>query len=299
MSVTMISAPAKSHLIPVLRALVGAGWALSHAPDRGKLVRNSQKLVLRSGESDIRLRLFVYKVTGSGRQKPDERRIEITSTYQKGLRRLRGYPDVVLGYDATHDIFVGVDPKRIAHGGPTGNASSFFDREGLGWNREDEILIRPRKAKLFPGGLEFHAFIRPLRLAEYFFNLEAIHSGAYGGDGKYSGMSSTAVSTKLRIPAESAAGDLLILDGPRPSHAKRQVSKRVVQAIEKGDIRSLSKRRLTPEQFLRAKRRMEENGRLGEEFVLNYERKALRRAKKRCVRGTIFCLSSQRARRSG
>ena len=183
MSAMPIDAPAKSHLLAVIRALAKAGWKIRHAPQDGFLVRNGQRVFLKTRQEERRFRLFVYKVTGSGRNRPDERRIEITSTYQKGLRRVSDYPDVVLGYDVERELFVGVDQRRIAHGGPTGNASSFFDIAGLAWKRSDEIRICPRTAILFPHGLEYHAFFRPSRLAEYLFNYQAIHAGTYSGSG--------------------------------------------------------------------------------------------------------------------
>src|SRR5207302_5361867 len=101
------------HVSAVVRALLGSGWAVDQVPDGGRLPRNGLRLVLRATHGEVRLRLFVYKVTGSSRGRPDERRIEITSTYQKGLTHLRRYRDVVLGYDADHDVFIGVDPERI------------------------------------------------------------------------------------------------------------------------------------------------------------------------------------------
>ncbi len=277
-----ITGPSKSHLLTVVRALTAGGWIPREAPDGGRLVRNGQLMILRSGQADIRFRLFVYKVTGSSRGKPDERRIEITSTYQKGLKHLPEHPDVVLGYDTNHRIFVGVDPKRIAHGGPTGNASSFFDREGLDWNRVDEILVRPRSAKLFPGGVEFHAFVKPPRLAEYFFNYDAIHTGSYGGYGRYAGTSvarpAVVALARVVVKANAASGRTLVLEGPRPPLPKQRVSKKLVEAYEKGDVKLLRRKRLSPEQLLGIKRRCEENGHLGEEHVLNWERRALRRA---------------------
>jgi hypothetical protein len=187
MKTIAVTAPTLSHLIHLLRGLVQAGWHIIQGPDGGRLERNGQRIILRTSKQDARFRIFVYKVTQSSRGKPEERRIEITSTYPKGLARVREYTDVVLGFDLDHNIFVGVDPRRIEEGGRTGNASSFFDKEGLDWNRSDEILVRPRAAKLFPGGMEFHAFIKPPRLAEYLLNVDEIHSGAYLGHGLYSG----------------------------------------------------------------------------------------------------------------
>lgn len=278
MSTVNVTAPARSHLLAVVRALASAGWTIFRAPDDGALVRNGQLITLRSPDGELRIRLFVYKVTGSGRQKPDERRIEITSTYQKGLARIPGHSDVVLGYDADHDVFVGVDPQRIGHGGPTGNASSFFDRDGLAWPRKDEILVRPRSAKLFPGELEFHAFVKPPRLAEYLFSLDDVHDGTYVGGGRYAG---TPVGSSVSTLATSDAhGERLILDGPKSRRTRRPVSQPVMDAYEKGDAKALSRKKISPEEFLELKRRMEENGRLGEEFVLNHERRALRNAGK-------------------
>lgn len=151
-------APAKSHLPVVVYGLVQSGWKIVGAPGSGKLRRNGQFIVLKTAARDIRIRLFMYKVTGSSRGRPNERRIEITSTYQKGsISRSNEYQDIVLGFDPEKKIFVGVDARRIEEGGPTGNASSFFDSEGLAWSRSDEILVQPHAAKLFQKGIEFHA----------------------------------------------------------------------------------------------------------------------------------------------
>ena len=292
MSITAITAPAKSHLLVIFHALVQAGWKPISAPADGRLLRNGQCVVLKCGQGERCFRLFVYKITGSGRQRPYERRIEITSTYQKGLTRLRSYPDVVLGCYGERELFVGVDPRRIAHGGPTGNASSFFDIAGMDWNRDDEILIRPRTARLFPGGIEYHAFIRPLRLAEYFFNFEAIHAGTYAGAGLYSG-AITGRRAALVVSDSVVGGELIALNGPGTKRVRRRVGAHVVEAYEKGNFRLLSRKKLSPEQFLDIKRRMEENGRLGEEFVMNEERRVLRRAGKPYLANRVRWISQE------
>src|SRR5208283_4568243 len=107
-----ITAPILSHLIRLTRGLVQTGWDIVESPHLGRLARNGQRIVLRTAKHDTRFRIFVYKVTQSSRGKPEERRIEITSTYPKGLARAREYSDVALGFDFDHDIFVGVDPRR-------------------------------------------------------------------------------------------------------------------------------------------------------------------------------------------
>jgi hypothetical protein len=253
-------------------------------------VRNGQLVVLRSGTEERRLRLFVYKVTGSGRQRPYERRIEITSTYQRGLRRVRGYPDVVLGIDTDKQLFVAVDRRRIEHGGATGNASSFFDISGLSWSRDDEILIQPRTARLFSGGLEFHAFVRPRRLAEYFFNVDAIHEGSYSGGGAYSGNVRRRSGT---LEADEMIGDAVVLEGPAMSRARHRVGERLVEAYEAGNASVLKRSKLTPEGLLEIKRRSAENGTLGEELALNHERRALRRAGRRDLADRVLWISQE------
>lgn len=290
-----ITAPKNSHLLSVIRSLAKTGWAPRTAPPAGRLVRNGQRLILRGGKHECRLRLFVYKVTGSSRGNPDERRIEITSTYQKGLSRLPDYTDVVLGFDAEHDIYVGVDPTRIAHGGPTGNASSFFDQEGLNWAESDEILVRPRIAKLFPEGLEFHAYLKPPRLAEYMFNFGPIHAGSYSGHGLYAGVRRGKAISTLRVPPTSAVGSSLILEGPQPIFARPRASNQVVQAYEKFDARKLRRAKLTREKLLDIHRRSEEIGYIGEEFVLKSERQRLRSAGKWKLAALVRWISQESA----
>ncbi|MGH7307227.1 MAG: protein NO VEIN domain-containing protein [Candidatus Rokuibacteriota bacterium] len=269
--------PRAGHIPAVIRALLRCGWTVSQIPTGGTLARNGLHLVLRVRHGDVRIRLFVYKVTGSGRGKPDERRIEITSTYQKGLARVARYRDIVLGYDPEHDLFVGVDPERVAHGGPTGNASSFFDRAGLLWRHPDRVYIRQREARL--QAIEFHAFVKPQRLAEYLFNSDEIHRGVYAYTGPFSGRTrSVAVPDSITVPTARARGDALVLDGPEPTRRRSAVRAPLVKALEEGDIDTLRRRRITPEQFEELRRRFEENGRLGEDYVLKRERQLLRRA---------------------
>lgn len=276
-------APAKSHLLNVIRALLNQGWVIETTPIGGRLLRNGQKLLLKSPQIDLRLRLFVYKVTGSSRNRPVERRIEITSTYQKGLHRVRDYPDVVLGYEPDLNVFVGVDPERIGYGGPTGNASSFFDIEGLNISRSRGINVLQRRAVLFPKGIEYHAFIAPERLSEYFFNRQSIHTGTYAGDGEYSGRSKRISSVVPESPAKVAAnGEILVLRGPLSSRrsVNRVLDEMTIAAFESGQIRRNEgpTKRISPEEFIRLNQIMAENGALGEELVVNAERRRLRRA---------------------
>jgi len=276
----VLAAPPKSHLLDVVKSLLATGWTIDTVPDNGKLSRNGQKMLLRSDRLDLRIRLFVYKVTGSGRSRPEERRIEITSTYQKGLSRLKNFPDVVIGYDYEKKLYVGVDAQRIEHGGRTGNASSFFDKDGLNMGERGTISVRQRRAALFPRGIEYHAFLRPERIAEYFFNVDEIHSGIYAGDGPYSGRPrKMRKSPSLRTEDASVGGDILVLNGPKvlKKNDNTGLYGDVLKALEEGTM-PRNRRKITPEDFIRLKRVMEENGLLGEEYVLKIERTRLKRA---------------------
>lgn len=288
-------APSKSHLLNVVNALAGSGWKLLRIPASGRLLRNGQLIVLRSDQLDMRFRLFVYKVGESGRNRPEERRIEITSTYQKGLVRVRDYPDIVLGYDPLEKMFVGVDSERIEHGGKTGNASSFFDIDGLTSSRARGLTISQRKATVFSNGIEYHAFITPQKLAEYFYNRDSIHDGAYAGQGLFSGsFASNAKSFVTSVPEKDAEGDVLILKGPSSRRKKtdRNFDAATVEAFENGTTpQGSKKKKITPEEFEELKKLMAENGRLGEECVVNAERRRLRKEGKSNLASKVHWIS--------
>jgi hypothetical protein len=203
---------------------------------------------------------------------------------------LRGVPDVVLGFDPDMHLFVGVDPRRLESGGPTGNASSFFDKAGLSLKPTDGIVVRQRSARLFPSGIEFHAFVTPARLAEYLLNYETIHAGTYGGGGLYSGLSS---GTKGGLDAGATGGDIAVLVGPSVRRGPRRVRKKMVEALETGNRNALRRGKITPQEFQELRRYMDENGRLGEEFVLNYERRTLRRGARPDLAERVRWISQQ------
>lgn len=232
-------------------------------------------MILRTGTQERRIRLSVYKVTGSGRSKPDERRIEITTTYQSGLPRLSSFEDVVLGYDEDREIYVGVDSRRLDYGGHTANASSFFDVTGLDWKRTDQVLILPREVRLFASGEEYHAFVKPARLAEYLFNAQVMHSGSYAGGGPFSGP--TRAGPPSNSQAKETDKDVLVLEYTRAVTSRPPPPQDDVTAMETGDFDRLRRAKLTPEEFLRLQQIREANGVIGEQHVLNLERRRLRK----------------------
>jgi hypothetical protein len=132
-------------------------------------------------------------------------------------------------------------------------------------------------------------FFRPERLPEYCFNAEEIHSGQYAGDGTFSGpvSGSSGGGTTLTVPDTAAAGDVLVLEsGIRPAR-KKPPKGELVRAYEEGDGEAIKKARLTPEQLELIRRRCEENGKLGEQFVLDYERKRLRKLDREDLAGRV------------
>ncbi len=261
----------------VVRALVQTGWVPRQAPANGRLLRNRQLIILQTPNRTLHLRILAYKVGRSGRGREHERRVEITSTYSGGLESEEGYSDIVLGYDVDAKVFVGLDPDRLHHGGETSNASSFLEAEGL--RRDDSVpfVILLRQTRLFPEG-EYQAFFRPERIGEYLMNYTAIHSGAY----EITGVGEVA---PLRVEWDEddigtvyrrmARDNVLVLDNyayraPRTGRLTRQALTESKQGPKKR-----RPRQITPEELRAIHQRQEENGLLGEQFVLSSEKRML------------------------
>ena len=273
MSTIPISAPPSNKIRIVAEALANCGWTAVSAPEGGKLAANRQRLVLETEKRRLSLRLSIYKVGGSSRGKQHERRFQITTTYGPRFARNPRWMDVVLGYDEESEIFVGANAERLAHGGNTSNASTFFDNTGLERASSTRLLVEPYPSRLF-GGTEYHAFISGPRFAEYFFNSPQIHAGLYKGGGPFSVRADgyPSASRNLRIDADMTGGDVLVMSTQEGALVPLGPDGRLVQALEVGDRAQLRKARLTPEAFARIQRRAEENGFLGEQLVVNLER---------------------------
>lgn len=274
----MLTVNSRGHLTKVLQCLQAAGWCIEKVPDLGTIARNGQKLVLSSHGLEIKIRLFVYKVTGSSRGRPNERRIEITTTYKSGLKKFPGYHDVVLGYNTETDSFVGVDSRRLSFGGSTHNASSFFDLEGIRKTKPQRLLIMSRQAsrELFPTSIEYHAFFDETKLSEYLFNFSEIHNGTYTNRGSFS--NATKVSLRrnnIEIAEGRASGDEVVLTTSRQPQADATVDDGLVTAVEASDFRSIKRARLSPSQLREIMRYCEELGSLAEQYVVDLERRRL------------------------
>lgn len=270
------------HIGCVVRALVESGWKIDQAPKNGRLSRNWQLIKLVTPRGELRVRIAVYTVTGSSRGRKHERRVEITTTYQGSLVAAKGYTDIVLGYDASKRVFVGLDPARLHHGGETTNASSFLENGGLNRSEDAPFVILLHRTRLFPEG-EYQAFFRPERLSEYLFNLTAIHSDAYRTTGAAVDAPPLAPDWSTKdlgdIEKSKATGTELVLT--RDTELKLKTAALTTNALEEIASKATGKKRrgkkLSPEELKAIQQRLEENGFLGEQFVFEEEKKVLKR----------------------
>jgi hypothetical protein len=273
-----LTADKRGYIAQVLHDLISCGWHLSNAPLNGRIPRNGIKIILKTPEQELRLRIFIYKVTSSSRNRSHERRVEITTTYKSGLKPLSGFGDIVLGVDADSGNYVGIDSRRLRFGGSTHNASSFFDPEGLSV-KAGKLLVNPRRAtaQLFPGGIEFHSFFNKKRLSEYFFNYQDIHAGTYAYGGSFSGLIKEKNTTlPLTINSANLLDDVFVLYSKPPKRPRLEKTK-LIEAVESKDFSKLGKKskKITPEQLKQLLAICDEIGALGEQAVLFHERKRL------------------------
>jgi hypothetical protein len=279
------------HMLRVVQWLLRMGWGIDSAPDKAALRRNGQLIRLRWRQREKPLRLFIYKITGSGRS-AHERRIEITTTYQKGLTRAFGYEDVVLGIDPNRRVLVGIDARRIEHGGKTGNASSFIDSEALQKAASNRLTSLRRQSQIFR--VEHQAYFKPERLAEYLVNTTDIHRGVYDGFGEFSGNQRVSNPSALNVPADRCAGVELVLVAPSIKRNKHGLGKRILAAFEQENAVKLKNLHLSQDQFLHLSKIRQEVGLKGEEYVLKSERKRLTRAGKKDLASRISWISQRR-----
>lgn len=271
-----LSWPSRGHMRNILEDILSVGWRIEELPADGALPRNGLKLILRTAVSEFRYRIFCYKVTTSGRGKPHERRVEITSTYLGNVAPEPGYADVILGIDYLSKRYVGIDAKRMMIGGSTHNASSFFDREGLDAS-ENQVIVNPRRvvSNAFPNGVEYHAFFSGRRLIDYLFNAVEIHTGqtfrGVGVRGRY-----RKIILAQTFDSRLFRGDAVVVT-PKFTNAVAAPPYELVEALEQNNWTLLKKKRITPEGLKQIQLACEEIGSLGEQLVLNHERERLKR----------------------
>ena len=267
------------HALTVLWSFLDGGWKLVAAPADGRLPRNRLLLRLITPGREHKLRVHAYKVTHSSRQRDMERRVEITSTYQGNLRKEPGYQDVVLGYDEENDTYVGIDQMRLEHGGPTTNASSFLDLDGLSWRAPKQLQIRPRPTTLREEGIEYHAYMKPTCLPDYMLNSKTVHSGTFEGPMRYASKRYKARDRyqEIMISTRPGAANEVAFRAPKTTTVPHEVMDRLVGEYEESG-RQVMQRKMTPEELAEFNRRCDEIGQLGERYVFDEECRRLQRA---------------------
>lgn len=278
MSLVNLSPDSRGYTYVAIDGLIAGGWKIVDMPEDGQLQVNRQLMrLLYRGRQEV-FRLMIFKVSGSGRGRAGERRIEITSTYLGGrLQPQAEVVDLLLGYDPITNVFVGFDSRRLSHGGQTENASAFIDAEGLRLASANRLVVLPRTSDLF--GFEYHAFFRPRRLAEYILNRFSIHSGEYSGQGLFSGVFRRRQSAgSVQVDASHSVGAVIVLESPVGAGRTSEPSIRDVEIVSSGQPERLASRRITPEQFSAMLLASERNGALGEYIALEHERRRLANA---------------------
>jgi len=234
-------------------------------------------LTLRTPVEERRVRLLAYAVSGSSRAKPDERRVEITTTYSKGLPRQDDADDVVLGWERNLEVFVGLDPRRLHEGGLSGNASTFVDGDALSRAANtNELVVRLRDQRLFgPRPVEYQAYFRDRYLTESLFEHVAIHAGSHVSGGPWSDLPFRRRRGPIRAPDVRTNGRSLVVARDEAPRTVPVIDDELIERLERGER---TPRRVTPEEFERILRRQAENGRIGERLAMDRERQSLRTA---------------------
>lgn len=277
----VLGARSDSKVKTLLIDLLKCGLSIEQGPADGQIARNGIKIIIKSHGFERRLRIFVYSSGESARARPHERRIQITTTYLSGLTQAPGYSDVVLGYDEIYKKYIGVDPRRLFLGGQHHNASSFFDFEGL-LTDPGEIFINPRSAHNMAilNGSEWHAFFDGSRILEYLFNQSEIHAGHYSQAGLFStSVNLKSVNSDISVKRSKLKDDYFILATTPTLEAYNNLvipdDLELIEAIELHDLAILSPRKISPAQLLLMQQKCIEIGNLGEQVVLQNERKRL------------------------
>jgi hypothetical protein len=262
----------RGYIYELIAGIVESGWALAAVPKGGRLLPNRQPILLRIDGQTRELRLHVYKIGGSSRNRPDERRIEITTTYDKGgadQPTSGNYEDVVLGYDPDTRVFVGFDHRRLFEGGASHNASSFFDGAALAIPK-DALEVVPFESALF--GVEHHVFFSKTRAADYLLHARQLHASGTLASSASSYRRPAGTTTRMSVDHQSAVGEAVHLTANTALSAQTIERTRQIEQLESG----ISARKMSPRALDIVLARCQENGRLGEQFVHAAELQRLR-----------------------
>jgi Domain of unknown function (DUF3883) len=186
---------------------------------------------IRSGKKISKFRILAFAIGGTGRGRSNERRLEITSTYEHALEPLTGVIDIVIGVERQHGLLVGIDADRLNFGGSTSNASTFVYTEGF-----DTLNIKSHDVRLTPSKLindEKQVYMQPGFFADYVAGARAFHK--FG------------VSTETGAPppdtlAEKPGLKLTLEDQVKLAMHKMEVGKRGEQVVHEREVTRLRKK---------------------------------------------------------
>jgi hypothetical protein len=139
-----------------------------------KIGGNKFTIEVKHGGHILRFRVLLYAVGTAGRSNPLERRVEITSTYSGGLTVLPDHVDVVLGIEREKRLLVGIDSRRLAHGGPTHNASTFVYLPSFEKLSKGGWFPLRTATQLFAS--EYQIYFKPTYLVNYLRQHETLHN---------------------------------------------------------------------------------------------------------------------------
>lgn len=123
-----------------------------------------------------RYRVIFFAVSGTGRARSLERRLEITSTYVGGNLQIQpGCTDLIVAIERASGRMIGIDARRLGTGGATHNASTFVYLPALeSLNVVTYFAFPNSRQKLFKS--EYQIYFRSSFASDYLLNASALHS---------------------------------------------------------------------------------------------------------------------------
>jgi hypothetical protein len=206
-----------------------------------KIAGNRFTIEIKRGGHVLRFRVLLFAVGTAGRTNPLERRVEITSTYSGGLAVLPDHVDIVLGIEREKGLLVGIDSRRLAHGGPTHNASTFVYLPSFEKLSGDSWFPLRTSTQLFES--EYQIYFEPTFLVSYLRQHESLHKSG--------------LAQLPAVPVAEDVVDRLDLYSVNGSKTKLSYDQQIELALKKMQI-----------------------GRIGEGVVVKAERKRLSKSGK-------------------
>jgi hypothetical protein len=196
-----------------------------------RLSRTRLLVEIKSRRKVLNFRILAFALGGTGRGRPNERRLEITSTYEHALEPISGVTDIVIGVERQSGWLVGIDSDRLNFGGSTSNASTFVYTGGFG-----ALSVKTYDVRLTPSKLitdEKQIYMRPSFLSEYILGARGFHK--------------VGVSTETGAPPpdtmpEKPGVKLSFEDQLKLALHKMEIGKRGEQLVFDGEVNRLARK---------------------------------------------------------